>query len=61
MIPLKILTHSGGEYEAAVELFDPVLLNDQLNNNEINTVVIGDLIFSRIDVKTVAPIKEEVL
>ena len=61
MITLKILTHSSGDYEATVESFDPILLNEQLNSNQINTVVVGDLILSRIDVKTVVPIKEEVL
>lgn len=58
---IKILTHNSGDYETNVEIFDAISLNDQLNNNQINTVVIGDLIFSRIDIKTVAPIKEEVL
>jgi hypothetical protein len=53
---LTILTHDGLTYENVhVESYDSVALNEQLNNNEINTVVIGDLIFSRINVKSVVP------
>jgi hypothetical protein len=53
---LTILTHDGLTYEnVQVESYDSVTLNEQLNNTEINTVVIGDLIFSRINVKSVVP------
>lgn len=58
MIKLKILTHNSGEYETSVEEFDPIALNAQLNDSEINTVVIGDKILSKIDVKVVSPIEE---
>lgn len=54
---LKIITHSGNEYDVTVERFDPVQTNADLNNNEIYTVVFGDVILSRIDVKAVMPIK----
>ncbi|HDR7202467.1 TPA: hypothetical protein QCW56_000979 [Bacillus cereus] len=33
--------------------YNPVLLNQQLNNGEITTVLIGDNIFARFDVKRV--------
>ncbi|MDZ5606351.1 hypothetical protein U2I54_04330 [Bacillus pseudomycoides] len=33
--------------------YNPVLLNEQLNNSELNTVLIGDFISSRLDVKRV--------
>jgi hypothetical protein len=55
---LRIVTHNSGEYETEVESFDPVEMNEQLNNIEVNTVVIGDLILSKIDVKVISPIKE---
>jgi hypothetical protein len=42
------------EYEVEVEEYDPIKINSELNNNEINTVVIGDVILSRIDVKNVS-------
>lgn len=58
MLKLKILTHNSGEYETTAESFDPVTLNEQLNNQDVNTVVIGDLIFSRIDIKVVTKVNE---
>lgn len=60
MIQLKISTHGGNEYEAVVEEYNPAELNQELNNHEINTVCIGDIILSRIDVKAVVPVKVEV-
>ncbi|SCM88408.1 hypothetical protein [Bacillus mycoides] len=35
------------------EDYNPVSLNEQLNNGELNTVLIGDFISSRLDVKRV--------
>lgn len=59
MKQLTILTHDGLTYEASVDSdYDAIALNEQLNNNEINTVVIGGLIFSRINVKSVVPVAE---
>lgn len=58
MIRLKIITHNSGEYETSVESFDPVAINTELNTNEVNTVVIGDLILSKIDVKVISKIPE---
>lgn len=58
MIKLKILTHNSGEYVTEAESFDPVTLNEQLNAHDVNTVVIGKLIFSRIDIKLVTEIQE---
>lgn len=50
---LNIYTHSSGEYVTEVENFDPIDLDLKLNNNELNTVLIGDINISRIDVKLV--------
>jgi hypothetical protein len=50
---LKILTHNSGEYETTVESIDLVALNGDLNNNGINTIIVGDIILSRIDVKVI--------
>jgi len=55
---LKIITHSGGEYEVTVEEYDASQVNTDLNDNQINTVAFGDVILSRIDVKAVVPIIE---
>lgn len=35
------------------EDYNPTLLNEQLNNNELNTVLIGDFISARLDIKRV--------
>jgi hypothetical protein len=53
---LKIITHSGSEYEVQVESYDPVQTNINLNDNNINTVAFSDVILSRIDVKAIVPI-----
>ncbi|MEM5012057.1 hypothetical protein WKH57_15155 [Niallia taxi] len=58
MVKLKITTHSGNEYEATVEEYDPIKINTDLNAAELNTVVLGNVIVSRIDVKSVTPIEE---
>ena len=56
MIKLKIETHDGQSFEVEVEEYNPVELNDKLNDNAINTVAIGDLIISRINLKSVKPL-----
>ncbi|TCN25473.1 hypothetical protein [Mesobacillus foraminis] len=53
---LRIITHSGNVYNAEVETFDAIQINDLLNDNQINTVAFGELILSRIDVKAVIPV-----
>jgi len=59
MIKLAITTHSGKEYRAEVAEYVPVRINDDLNNNAVNTVVFGEVIVSRIDVKSVVKIAED--
>lgn len=61
MMKLKITTHSRNEYEATVEEYDPVKINTDLNAAELNTVVLGDVIVSRIDVKSVVPVEEDII
>ncbi|MBX9160052.1 hypothetical protein [Bacillus cereus] len=56
---LKVHTNAGKEIEIVTNDYDPIYLNEQLNNSNTITVVIGDYIFSRIDVKQVVPVKEE--
>lgn len=58
MFKLKIKTHSGEEYVADVEEYNPSTINEQLNKNEVNTVAFGDIIVSRIDVKSVVPVED---
>ena len=52
---LDILCHDGSQFEVTVESFDPIAMNETLNNSNILTVVIGDIIFSRIDIKRIVP------
>lgn len=58
MIKLRIQTHSGEDKIVEVEEYNAIELNEKLNDIEINTVAIGDIIFSRIDIKLVLPLKE---
>lgn len=59
MTKLRILTHSGEEVIVEVENYNAQELNQKLNSPDVITVVIGDIIFSRIDVKLVKPVKDE--
>ncbi|WP_226639341.1 hypothetical protein [Priestia flexa] len=52
---IQVLTHSGQEHEITVEGYDPVEVNQQINDTSVYTVLIGDKIFSRIDIKYVGP------
>lgn len=61
MIKLKINTHSGSEYVVEVEEYSAAETNEKLNRNDVNTVAFGDVIISRIDVKSVAPVVEAIL
>ncbi|MDQ0270715.1 hypothetical protein [Cytobacillus purgationiresistens] len=58
MIKLKIDTYNSGNYEVEVETYNASEINQQLNDRDINTVLVGDLIFSRIEVKLITPITE---
>lgn len=55
---LNVVTHSGQDLVIEDPSYDPATLNEQLNNNEINTVLIGNTIFSKIDIKLITPIQE---
>jgi len=50
---LEIRTLEGEVFEVEVEDFDVVELNDKLNDSEVNTVVIGNNIFNRFDIKRI--------
>jgi hypothetical protein len=59
MVKLRVLTHSGEDAVVEMENYNVAELNEQLNDNEINTVIIGDIIFSRIDVKLIKPLNKD--
>jgi hypothetical protein len=56
---VEVHTNGGKVIEITTNDYDPIFLNEQLNNSNTITVVIGDYIFSRIDVKQIVPMKEE--
>lgn len=56
---VEVHTNGGKVIEITTNDYDPIFLNEQLNNSNTITVVIGDYIFSRIDVKQIVPVKEE--
>lgn len=60
MIRLRIATHSMGELEEVVESFDANEINRQCNDTSINTLLIGNTVVSRIDVKLVTKINENI-
>ena len=53
---VKVITHDGNEHEVTVENYDAAELNASLNDETLNTVVLGELVISRINVKSVKPI-----
>jgi len=53
MIELTILTKDGEELTAEVSEYAPEELNDKLNDGEVNTVVIGNIILEKFDVKRI--------
>lgn len=60
MIKLEVSTHGSESFIVEVEEYNAESLNEQLNDNDINTVALGDLVISRINVKSVKPIQEEI-
>lgn len=58
MIKLEVSTHSGSEDVIEVEQYDVHGLVSKLNDPEIQSIALGDNIYSRIDVKNVKPVRE---
>ena len=55
MIKLEISTHSGDVDVVDVEDYNANAVAEKLNNNDVQAVVFGDNVYSRIDVKNVKP------
>lgn len=59
MVQLKIETHDGQTDIVAVENYDALQTASEINNSqEEHVIALGDYIFSKINIKTVKPIKE---
>lgn len=52
---LEITTHSGRNDEVEVENFNIQAIHEQTNDQSLNTIVIGDKLYSRIDIKYIGP------
>ncbi|MCA1027800.1 hypothetical protein [Cytobacillus kochii] len=59
MVQLKVSTYSLGEYEFETDAYDENIINQQLNDSEVNTILIGRNIFSRIEIKGITIISNE--
>ena len=59
MIKLEISTHSGDIDIVEVDEYSADSVAEQLNNSELQAVVFGDNVYSRIDVKNVKPVLNE--
>lgn len=57
MIKLQVITHSGDIDEISVESYDAEDIANQINSNETLVIVIGDYVYSRIDIKQIKKIK----
>jgi hypothetical protein len=61
IMKLRIITHDGMELITDDATFNANEVNELLNNNDIHTIVLGDMIFSRINIKTIIPESETIL
>ncbi|MBP1917172.1 hypothetical protein J2Z23_004157 [Lederbergia galactosidilyticus] len=59
MIKLNVTTHSGADDIVEVESYNAAEMAEQLNNNELQAIAIGDNVYSRIDLKNIKPVYEE--
>lgn len=57
MIKLEILTHSGEPEHIEAEAYEPIELNQLINDPSTLTVLIGKNIYSRVDIKAIKVIE----
>jgi hypothetical protein len=55
MTRVYVETHSGKTFVVEVASFDSVQFNNDLNNNELNSIEIGGLTRARVDIKGATP------
>lgn len=58
MITLRIRTHDREEFFEEVEHYDPHELNEQINNDSVLTIVIGQRIISRLKIAEISVVEE---
>lgn len=57
---LKVTMHTGETYEIPVDNIDMVELNEQRNNDQLNGILVGNHSLSRINIRDIVPMEEEV-
>lgn len=58
MINLKVTKHDGEVFYEDVENYNPVALNQEINDSNLLTVVIGMRIISRISIADISIVSE---
>lgn len=58
MTTIEVSTHSGDVDELEVDDYNPSELLTKLNDNEINSVKLGNNIYSKIDIKNIRVIED---
>lgn len=58
MVEIEVSTHSGDIDVVSVEKYEPKDMAQKLNDNDVHSILIGDNIYSRIDIKNIKPVKE---
>lgn len=57
MIKLNVTTHSGADDIVEVKSYNAKDMAEQMNDNDIQAIAIGENVYSRIDLKNIKPIK----
>lgn len=57
-INIEVITHSGREHILKAESYDIEDLHEKTNDSSIQTIRIGDKLFSRVDIKYIGPYEE---
>ncbi len=50
---IRVTTHSGEDDILEVESYDPIDMNEKLNDNSLHSILIGQNNYSRIDIKNI--------
>lgn len=54
--PYSVITHSGREIDVMIDDFNAKEYEQKLNDDHVNVIEIGGVIFSRIDIKMIIPV-----
>ena len=60
MIKIQVITHSGQEDVIEVEEYNPQEIAEKINGKEVQVIVFGKNIYSKIDIKYVKQIEENI-